>query len=241
MQADGFYSPENNILVLSPEPLDDVGQTFLRQSQQVFVSGLSRSRLLAGDIPKMDHKGKNGSKPDDVARANILAAVEKLVIDEAEIAAVSREGTRQLLFVTGMLPQHVTLPNWLTQGAANFFTRPRGPAFVTKGDDKAYMTVAYNTGYGVPNYVLQRYFRDMKEHKELNANEVKLLQHILSDAYFAGIKDGVDPDPLPKTKSKKKKPAGGAGGMPRGGNRECLRVCPECLPVSPGQARVPAR
>jgi len=219
MQSDAFYSAAHNLLVLSPERLDGTGQTFLRQTQQVFVKGLTRDRLLAGEIPKLDHTGEKGSKPEDVARANTLAVVEKLVVEESEVAAVSREGTRQLLFASGVLPKHVTLPNWLTQGALNFFTRPRGPAYITKGDHQAFMTVAFTTGYGVPNYVLQSYYHDLERNKELNPNPVRLLQLILSDAYFAGIKDGQDPDPTPPRKKKKHAnpntpPGTGPGPMP---------------------------
>jgi hypothetical protein len=132
------------------------------------------------------------------------------VADEAEIAAVSREGTRQLLFAADVLPKHVRLPNWLVNGAVNTLSRPRGPAYTTEGeDDKGYMTVALTTGYGVPNYVLQRYLRDFDTHKELGTSQAKLLEHVLTDAYFLGVKDGDDPDPVTR---KPKKPAATSGG-----------------------------
>lgn len=221
-QTDAFYSPEHDLLVLSPEMMDSVGLTFQKQTQQYFAKGFSREQLLNAAFPKVDVNGVTGARPEDIARANTLALVEKLAIDDAEVAAVSREATRQLLFTTGGLPKHVTLPNWLTQGALNYYTRPRGPAYVTIGEDekeKAYMTVAFTTGYGVPNYVQQRYFRDLEAKKELNADRAKLLEHVLSDAYFTGLKDALDPDPAPPTK-KKSKPAGvnpmGAGGPPGG-------------------------
>ncbi len=202
--ADAFYSPDHNLLVLSPERMDDVGQSFLRQNQQVFVKGLNRDQLLSGQIPKLDGTGEKGSRPEDVARASTLAAVEKLAIDDADIAAVSREGTRQLLYVTGTLPKHVTLPTWLTNGSVNFFTRPRGPAYVTIGDDdKPFMHVAPTTGHGGPNYVLQRYYRDFVSKKELPPDSDRLLENVLGDVYFNGIKNGDDPDPAPK---KAKKP-----------------------------------
>lgn len=216
-QSDAFYAPDHNIVVLAPARRDDVGRTFLRQANRVFETGLNREELLNGKIPQIDPSGAKGSKPDDVARATTLAVVEKLVISESEITAISREGTRQLLFTTGVLPRNVTLPHWLTQGALNFFTRPRGPAYVTIGDDdKPFMTVALSTGYGVPNYIMQRYFRDLAAHKELNQDAAKLLENILTDAYFNGLKDGIDPDPAPPAK---KRPSGTVGppatpGMP---------------------------
>lgn len=205
--SDAFYAPDHGLLVLSPERMDDVGQTFLRQNQQLFGRGLNREQLLTGQIPKMDFTGQNGSKPEDVAHAATLAAVEKLAVDEAEIAAVSREGSRQLMYATGVLPKHVTLPVWLTNGAVNFFTRPRGPAYVTVGDDeRPIMHVALATGYGGPNYVLQRHFRDLMTKKELPKDADRLLENVLGDVYFNGIKNGDDPDPAPPKKVAKKGP-----------------------------------
>jgi hypothetical protein len=126
------------------------------------------------------------------------------------------------MFATGVLPRHVTLPNWLSIGAANAFTRPRGPAFITQGeDDKPYMSVALANGFGTPNYVLHRYFIEMGDryHKELNDDPVKMLENVLTDAYFSGIKNGDDPDPAAPKKPKKPAPAGnstapGPGGSP---------------------------
>jgi hypothetical protein len=218
-QADALYSSEHDIVVLSPEMMDANGPTFHQQLKQYFRGGLSRDQLLNGQLPKIDATGAHGLRPEEVARSNTLAFIEKLAMNDTEIAAVSREGTRQLLYATGGLPRHVTLPNWLTQGALNFYTRPRGPAYVSVGEDekqKDYMTVALSTGYGVPNYVHQRYFRDLDTHKELNADRAKLLEHVLTDAYFTGLKDGLDPDPAPPAK-KKAKPAGAAGANPMGG------------------------
>jgi hypothetical protein len=223
---DAFYAPDHevlsDVLVLSPERLDAVGQTFLQQTHQVFATGLSRDPLLAGVIPKLDASGDKGLRPDDVARASTLAVVEKLVVQEAEIASVSREGTRQLMFATGQLPKFVVLPNWLTNGAVDYYARPRGPAYVTNDDDKAFMHVALTTGYGLPNYTLLRYFRDLDTHKELGKDPARLLEHVLTDAYFAGIKNADDPDPAPpaKKKSPEEAPApktsAGLPGMPGG-------------------------
>ena len=216
-QTDGFFAPEHELLVLSSNLMDSAGITFQTQNQRYFTKGFSRDRLLEGQIPKIDANGVNGARPEDVARASTLAFVEKFVVDNAEIAAVSREGTRQLLFATGGLPKHVTLPNWLTQGALSFYTRPNGPAYVTIGDDdKPYMTVAFTTGYGVPNYVNQRYFRDLDAHKELNADRAKLLEHVLTDAYFTGLKDAIDPDPAPPAKKKPAVRPVPPGGVPMG-------------------------
>jgi hypothetical protein len=215
--GDAFYAPEHNVLLLAPERSDDVGRTFIRQNQQAFAKGLNRDAVLAGVLPdKLDANGRDGAaKPDDYARAGTLSLIEKLMAEEAEVAAISREGSRQLLFATGGLPAHVTLPEWFANGSVNYFARPRGPLFVKVGDDdKPFMSVAMSTGYGVPNYLLQRALRDLDEHKELNADRAKVLENVLTDAYFSGVKDALDPDPAPpKKKVVPKGPVGPMGPM----------------------------
>jgi hypothetical protein len=233
IQADAFYAPDHDLVVLSPERLDSVGQTFLQQTQER-LQNVAPDRLLEGLIPKLDHTGEKGAKPNEIARATTLAVVQKLVIDEAELAAVSREGTRQLLYATDQLPRHVTLPNWLTNGAVNFLARPRGPAYITLGeDDKPYMTVAMTTGYGVANYVLHAYWKDLlrdldrypvpkpgEAQARMLAHQARILENVLTDGYFAGIKNADDPDPaLPPKNTKKTEPApktGPGAGLPFG-------------------------
>jgi hypothetical protein len=210
--TDAYYAPDHQVLLLAPERLDDVGRTFVRQNQQALAKGLNRETILRGELPpKLDPAGEEGPRPDDVARVSTLGLIEKLMAEEAEVAAISREGSRQLLFATGELPAHVTLPEWFANGSVNYFARPRGPLFVNVGDDeKPFMSVALTTGYGVPNYLYQRAMRDLDERKELNADRAKLLENVLSDAYFNGLKDAIDPDPAPP--KKKVQPKGGQPG-----------------------------
>ncbi|MBA4187822.1 MAG: hypothetical protein C0467_07370 [Planctomycetaceae bacterium] len=214
--ADGFYSAEHGILVLSPERLDSLGQTFTAQTRDMYRDGVSRKELLAGRGPDIDINGQNGmKKPDDVARLQTVALIERMVDEQAAICAISREGSLQLLYATDQIPQYVALPEWVTNGAVNFFTRPKDPAFITGPDGKQWMTVAPTPGYGVPNYVLQRQFRDLyapllddrkdkKEIPEQRAQRVGLLKNVLADAYFLGLrdpKDVNDPDPIKQDKS----------------------------------------
>jgi hypothetical protein len=204
--ADGFYSPEYELLVLSPERLDDLGQSFMRQTQQMYNEGVSRDTLLAGKGPKIHFEGKRDEnkpnevvkKPDEVAWMQTIALVERFVDEDSALCATSREGSRQLLHATKQLPRYVILPEWLANGSVNYFTRPKDPAFVTDAKGNWMVTVAPTTGYGGPNYVLQRYFRDLLDKKELNSDRAELLKNVLTDAYFLGLRDpkeANDPDP----------------------------------------------
>jgi hypothetical protein len=228
LRADGAYSVEHDVLVLSPERLDGVGQTFLRQNQQIYREGISRDSLLAGGGPKISAQGMpGGKKPDEVAWMQTMALVERIAEDNAAQYTASREGSRQLLYRTGQLPRYVQLPQWLSTGAVSVYTRPRDPAYVKKdvkdkdkNKEKWYMAVATTTGYGIPNYTLQRYLRDLEEKKELHTDRAQLLRNVLNDAYFNGLRDpreANDPDP------RKVENAGialntGTGGPAAGGN-----------------------
>lgn len=227
--ADGFYVPEYDVLVLAPDRLDEVGRTFTRQLQQIFLKGVSRKALLdANTRPApvaIDTTGqaKGSFRPEEVARMMTFAMVERYAAEATELQAVSREGSRQLLYATGLLPRHVALPQWLSGGAVGFYTRPRGPVFTTRevGDeDKTFATLSLTTGYGVPNFVRQKQFHDLVARKELNADPGTTLRHVVTDAYFAAIGDRVDADdprlPRPPAPPKKKGPAGGAFGPPDG-------------------------
>src|SRR5205807_86484 len=122
MPADAFYAPDYDLLVLSPERLDSVGQTFRAQNQSIYPEGVN--------------------------------------------------------------------------GAADFFHRPKGPVFTTREDklaakdeSKTFVTVALTTGYGVPNYVLHKHFKEMIARKELmtRGDPEALLRNVLSDAYYAAL------------------------------------------------------
>ncbi|MCE9564878.1 MAG: DUF1570 domain-containing protein [Planctomycetes bacterium] len=215
MASDGFYSPEHDVLVLSPERLDPLGQTFTAQLRDTYRDGIPRKQLLAGGGPDLDTNGEKGKKPDDVARLQTIALVERFIDEQATICTISREGTLQLMYATGQIPRFVSLPEWVTNGAGNFFTRPKDPAFIKHSDGKWWMTVSPSPGYGVPNYVLQRQFRelygplleekkDKKDIPEQRTQRVTLLKNVLADAYFLGLRDQKepnDPDPVKLDKS----------------------------------------
>ncbi|HEV3385326.1 MAG TPA: hypothetical protein VG097_10970 [Gemmata sp.] len=240
LTADGFYSPEHEVLILSPDRLDEVGATFQRQNQQMYQQGVSRESLLRGDGPKIflprENQGGGGvpgpggfgqppggsgagpgpggfgqppgggnpppkadtMKPEEVARMQTIALVDRLAEDVAVISAISREGSRQLLYATQQLPKYVGIPEWLSNGAGNFYTRPKEPAFITNSEGGQVMHVANATGYGIPNYALQRYFKDLLDKNELNPDRAAVLKNVLTDAYFHGLRDQKeihDPDP----------------------------------------------
>lgn len=237
--ADASYAPDYDVLVLSTDRLDDVGQTFQKQLQQMYREGLNRQILLEasdkGGGPKLFPTPgvvKDSRTPNDVARMMTWAMVDRFTQDEAEWAAVSREGSRQLLYATGRLPRHVAIPQWLENGSVEFFSRPKGPVYTTRPDSgKDVVTLALATGYGGPNFVRQKQFKDLVDRKQLGADAGALLRHVVTDAYYAAARDQIDADDPKLPPPPKKKPAAVAAGTSGPGP---MGVMPGPMAAMPG-------
>lgn len=210
IQSDATFAPLNDVLVLSPERMDANGESFSRKAQGQYSVGWSKDDLIRGRSPK-------NRAPNEIARSMTLALVDKFLEEEADVAAVSREASRQLFVKSGLLPQNVRLPHWVESGVASFFQKPKGPVFTRPagGNNNAssIMTVGLAAGYGSPNYVQHRTFKDLAVRGELNPDPAETLKNTLLDGYFDAARSGQDIDPPPV------RPAagGGAGGGPPAG------------------------
>src|SRR5205085_7572988 len=117
----GFYAPRDHIVVFSNQRLDSAFSIFSRLVQPYWQQGLDRASVLDGTA-----KRKPSQTPDDFARMQTMALLEKALEEEAERASVSHDGTRQLLVASGLLPRAVVTPQWVTFGMAAFFETPKG-------------------------------------------------------------------------------------------------------------------
>jgi uncharacterized membrane protein YgcG len=213
--SDGFYSPTHDLLVLSPDRLDQHGSSFARIAQAQYAVGWNRDDLLKGKVPKVRD---NNRQPSEIARMMTIALVDKFLEEEADHAAISREGSRQLFVASGVLARNVVLPRWVDSGTSSFFEKPKGPVFTRSqgggspggGGSGVVMTVGLGAGYGAANYVLHRHFRDLVQKQELNPAPEQTLKNILTDRYYEAVKDGVDVDPPPQNQP-------GQTGGPMGG------------------------
>ncbi|HEX4612097.1 MAG TPA: hypothetical protein VH092_28125, partial [Urbifossiella sp.] len=244
--TDGFYAPDHELLVLSPERIDDVGMTFQRQVNGYYRLGVSREKLLHPELyvsPETaiiklndDGHGKDGKKASEAARMMTWAMADRFNQRDTEVAAASREGSRQLLYASGLLPKHVAAPAWLAHGSAEFFHRPRGAVFTDGPEDKTVATVGLTTGYGTANFAQQKLFRDLSAKKLLPGDPAVLLRNVVTDTYFAAVTARLDADD-PKLPKPKAPPAAastsggppGLGGLQPGGGP----------PVRPGGPMAP--
>ncbi|MGL6096568.1 MAG: hypothetical protein ACRC7O_12325, partial [Fimbriiglobus sp.] len=190
-----------------------------------FQAGWNRDDLLRGKTPPLG--GKADVKIEDIARMMTLALVDRKLEDEADHAAVSREGTRQLYATSGVLAANVQLPAWIENGAVNLLTKPKGPyspptppgAVPTPAST---ITLGLIPGYGAPNYFFAKRFRDAVQKKEFNPDPAAVLANVLLDRYFEAARSGIDADPPPV--------AAGAGEL-----AVTAPAADQCtLPVGPG-------
>jgi hypothetical protein len=206
--TDGFYSATHHLLVLSPERTDENARAFNRYLQNSWQSGWSRDDLIKGKAPAVGPKGKPA---EEAYRMMTLVLVDRMLEEEGQYAVVSREGTRQLYAATGVLPTYVSLPRWVESGATNLLAKLKGPvvnmpvpvpgappmdpSMAMMPQQPVSLGVALSPGYGGPNYVLIRKWRDLINRRELpTTNAGNLLKAVISDKYFDAVAAGVDHD-----------------------------------------------
>jgi hypothetical protein len=190
--SDGFYLPQEHVTMFSTRRLDIPSLVFAKRTQSVY-NGWDRAELLKGVAPL---KGKihpkvleNKITPDEVAYAETFALLDRALEDEAETAAVSLEGSRQLLAHIGLLNKRVLTPQWLDFGMGSFFEMPKGPFHKVQGAAK----VAYWPGMGSPSWAYLKPFQDMLRAEKLTgileknqlALGATLVRRTVSDFYFS--------------------------------------------------------
>ena len=193
--SDGFYARQENLAIFSPTRLDIASKNFTAMMREVYRT--SETDLLTGKFPDLGAKDKAPRKATAVARAQILALVERALREESEIASATHEGTLQLIEATGLLPRNVPAPKWLRFGMASIFEMPKGPF---PGTRKSMARIAFWPGAGGPNWAWRLYFDEMQQHGKISDQPTDLLYKTITDVYFnmgdklKAIEKGLDID-----------------------------------------------
>lgn len=189
---DSFYSQEHNLLVLSPERTDDLGRSFFESARSKSTrEGFDRSDLLKGNAPPLRDK----LTATDVALASTYALVERMLEVEADKAAITSEGTRQLYAAAGLLPKYVRLSLWMEAGIASVLQHPKSMGVVELAPNKPGLALGTKPGYGAPNNLLLREFQAFypaSRRKEIKTEEV--LRNTILDRYFEAVATATDLD-----------------------------------------------
>jgi hypothetical protein len=204
--SDGFFAKRDNVVVFSMQRLDESFQIFAKYVQaQVWSEGWSRKQLLDGkDVPRDMRKKPNWK--DEYKKCQTLALAHKALEHEAELAAVTHEGSLQLAIATGLYPSSVAAPEWASFGFASLFDTPKGPYPGAVGIFKT----AFWPGFGAPNWAYMRPFRIWFESKDplIKLDDPAVaLKRTITDVYFQNsrkeVKEEID-STLPESERRMK-------------------------------------
>lgn len=166
--GDGLTPRRDNIILMSSRPVDDIYRVFSGNNQELCKKlQLPQDWFVKGTI------WEQGSIIDgrdifNVAFTQTLTLVQKAIEEEAELATLTREGARQLLFASDILPRHVHTPDWIAEGMASYFETSPGALY---------------RGIGLPswsNLVSLKYFRIAKKLEK----PADILANVITDRYF---------------------------------------------------------
>jgi len=160
--ADGFHARRENLAVFSARRLDRASVNFEQRVKDIYRDQRPED-LFKPSLPKLKDNPKAPDNYRKYSNASTLALVDNLLQEEAEIAAATHEGTKQIFAETGLLPRNVLAPEWTRFGIAALFEMPKGPF---PGSTRE-LQVALYPGGGGPNWAYMRYFEELKDTKKL--------------------------------------------------------------------------
>jgi hypothetical protein len=120
--ADAFFARREGLLVLAPKRMDEPYDALSVFSQRWWESGFDRKAMLRGR--KSGPGVPQGMPVAEITDAHMLALVMRTMEVNRDRTAATHDGTRQLLFASGMLPRNVAVPEWVQFGTASLFETP---------------------------------------------------------------------------------------------------------------------
>jgi hypothetical protein len=188
--VDGFFAPRENLSVIS-EKRRDAAFGALDDSTKPLWKDFKEQDIL---------KGRNAGVPRDkldknfeIWNAQTMALLKKAMEDDAELASVSHEVTRQLVYSSGLLPRGVEAPEWIQFGMGSFFETPTGSPWVSTA---------------LPSYLYLNPFKEMaglgkgkkKEKDQPEKNAPDTLRRVITNYYFRHA-DRLKNDPSARQKA----------------------------------------
>jgi hypothetical protein len=193
--ADSFYVPRDNLIVFSAQRLDAAYNALDKRSKELAQAGWNFSALVQGrgGMPAtwfQVFQANPAAGNQEYAANQTIALLHRVMAEEAEYAAATHQGTRQLLTASGLLPRGVVLPQWLQSGLPSVFE--------TAKTDPYSQTGAYWPTYGEVNWVYMTYFKLWEQTKPVMLDSAEdALRAVLTDRYFRDAAlDPNNPDKL---------------------------------------------
>ena len=203
-EPDGFYARRDNLLLLSTARLDTAYDTLAKMSDERLKTGWDYRKLVTGrggvptewgkDLQTVKTPDEWKSKAKDLVSEYIsnqtMALVLQSLVEEAELGAISFDGTRQLMTAAGFLPRNVMVPDWVNFGLPSVFETPRYDSSAQAG--------SFWPIFGEPNWVWMAYYKVWELNKAhwLEKPPEVALTNVLTDRYFFKALPTKDPAPL---------------------------------------------
>jgi len=143
--VDGFFARRESLPVMHAQRQDDPYKALNTFWENWKGKGYQRHEILHGRSNGMPTNGvplnvklAGVAGQPLIAEAQMLALMLKALEQEAELATVSHEASRQLLFASGLLPRTVAVPEWILFGMGSFFETPLQSPWPTIGAPSPY-------------------------------------------------------------------------------------------------------
>jgi len=163
--GEGFFAPREAASVFSGNPRDPIYDSLEMVSRVFWERGFSRQEILVG---KARSGVPTGASELDIYQARWYGLLLKAMEYEAEVNSTSHDASRQMLYVSGLLPRNVASPEWILFGMGSLFEVPSEAPW---------------GGPGAPNaYYLPR-FKELRP-KKLEKTALDTLRRVVTDGYF---------------------------------------------------------
>jgi uncharacterized protein DUF1570 len=184
--VDGFFARRESMAVMHSQRSDDPYKALSTYWENWKGKGYQRFQLLENKNTGVPKNGvpqtiraqamQDVTAQVNIAEAQMLALMLKALEQEAELATVSHEASRQLLFASGLLPRNVAVPEWILFGMGSFFETPLQSPWPTIG--------------ALSPYYLPRW-RELKAKDStqggLEKTNVDTLKKVVTDGYFRSL------------------------------------------------------
>jgi hypothetical protein len=184
---DSLFARRDNLLVLSGQRLDPAAEPLARIMADISQQGWDLKQIMS---PK--YKRPQLKTNEQWAYASTMALVKKAVDEQADQAAASHQGTRELFATIGLLPRTVQLPEWVQYGLPSVFE--------VSGMDADMQIAAFWPGVGIASWKHLTRYKLLEGEKQLDTADVAL-DKVITDQYFLEAREKKDADALAKARA----------------------------------------